>query len=264
MLQLHIKDKQGVKYTNEDFKFLISTKNVPDMPTQTLVQDQIPYSRKKITYRRVDENRVIRLKIFFDAEDGVELTENVNKLNSILANEVELRFEELGYVYFCNLINEISQEAILQHYKYYDLEFETTTPYKYSPQASNETIEFGEGWSFGMGAEFSDPTVYIIKGNTTVTLTNFGNESALPVFVLSGTCSSIAIGDLSYVAAISTNLVIDCENKLCYEVSGDNLINKLSNLSGKFIEIPKGASNLTISGTDLNLTLEVIYRHTYR
>jgi phage-related protein len=270
MLQLHIKDKQGNEYTNEDFKFIISEKTIPDMPTQTLVQDKVPGSLKKVTYRREYENRIIPVKIFFYVSSFEELSENINKLNSVLADEVTLRFEEMGYVYDCNLINPIEQNPALPHdflyNKYYQLEFETTTPYKYSPQASNEALEFGKGWHVGMNAEFSDPTIFNITGDTTIQLNNFGNQPAFPVLKLTGTCDNISIGSLVYSASILNNLTIDCENNhnLCYEVNDGVLTNKLVNLSGSFIEVPPGISDLAITGTNLNLTLEVIYRHTYK
>jgi len=264
MVQLYLQDNQGVDYTNEDFRFIISSKSVPEIPTKTLVQEKIPYGRKKVTYRKEYENRQIQIKIFFKVDNTDELMAEVSKLNKILANEVVIRFDDFPYIYYCNLIGEISQEEIVRHNKYFTLTFETTTPYRYSNITSITDIDYSWEWNVAMGDYFGYiKPVYSINQNTDVIVRNFGNVNALPIVKITGSCDSISIGKLTYNTSITDNLYIDCENYICYRENNGVKENKLNNLSGDWIELLSGDNNISIVGTNLNCTVEIIYRHTY-
>lgn len=99
---------------------------------------------------------------------------------------------------------------------------------------------------------------FVITGNETVTIINFGTRPIRPVFTISGSFSNITLQlgsqSLSYNSPISSQtLVIDCES---YEVELDG-VNTISELSGDFITLGQGDNEVTISGTGMNFNLEI-------
>ena len=264
MVQLYLTNSEGTTYTNEDFNFIINRKTVPDFPTITLIQDDIPYRRDNVIYQRKCENRIIDIDITFIVDNFAELSENINALNTLLQNKIAIQFAEMGYVYFVNLTGTVGQETISTHTKTYSLTFETTTPYKNGP-ISNEQLEFGQGFSFGMGLQFMTPTIdYVITGNTTIQVENFGNQPAFPIITIIGTCDNVKIDEMIYNNTITDNLTIDVKKEICYRDNAGTLENKLPYLSGNFLEIIPGTNNIEITGNNLDLTLSLNYRHCYK
>lgn len=238
MVQVVLRDNEN-ELTNEDFNFIISEKNVPDMPTQTLIQDEIPYRNTKVTYRRKDEARTIYMKIYFLVDDFEALNSSLNTLNEFLQNEVTIKFLDIDYEFRCNLVGEVNQDEISRHHRLYDLKFETVDTYKYR---SADTISQD----------------FIESGN--IILSNNGNIDALPIIKITGTCDNLTIGTLDYSDAISDTLTIDCEKEICYNENG----NKLPFLSGEFIKLSPGENELEVTGDNLDITVEITYKHTYR
>ena len=261
MQQLLIKHKDKV-YDNNSFNFIVSKKDVPDMPTSTIMSDEIPYSSKKVIYRREDGTRIIPVSIYFKHEYLNELNKNINDLNNLLKDEIVLKFNDNPYSYICNLI-DFSQENIIDMHKIYTLTFETTDAYRYSWQKSNEELSWE--WAYeNIGINRREPTIYNITSNTTIKCDNFGNYPAKPIVKIQGTCNNITIGGMTYNASITDNLTIDTEKEICYRDNNGNIENKRQNLSGEFLIIIPGENEISITGSNMNLTLELIYRHTYR
>jgi len=105
--------------------------------------------------------------------------------------------------------------------------------------------------------------IFTINEPRTIKITNTGTYKALPIIILNGTATNIKIHTMEY-NNLSGKIYIDCKNMVVYSIGEGNIkINKMQNFSGTFLEILPGENLFSVSGTNLNLTLEFDYRSTY-
>lgn len=112
-----------------------------------------------------------------------------------------------------------------------------------------------------LGGESYD---FTITGNTTVNLRNEGPINLAPAIEIAGTFTTISITangkTLQYVEAINNQtLVIDGEMM----TAKVGTTNKLSKISGSFIDLVSGDNSITISGAGLNCTVTFMFKSKY-
>lgn len=103
---------------------------------------------------------------------------------------------------------------------------------------------------------------FAVNSETTLIITNAGTYKALPIIILDGVATSIQIGSCSYTN-LNGKVYIDCKNQVVYSIVTGSKINKISNFTGSFIELLPGDNIFSISGINLNLTIEFDYKNVY-
>lgn len=111
--------------------------------------------------------------------------------------------------------------------------------------------------------------VYTVTGETTIEIQNGGTYNVYPLIKITGTATSLTIGDddgntFTYInLSPGTTIFIDCHNKLVYSDTGVEKTNQRSNFSGKYINLKPGSNSLDISGTITNVSIEFIFEDAY-
>lgn len=106
-----------------------------------------------------------------------------------------------------------------------------------------------------------------ITGITFKQLLNNGNHDTMPIIAISGTATKVTCimddVEFAYNNLNNETVFIDSEKMICYVVAGNKKVSKLPNFFGIFPAIKKGINEVTISGTKMNVEIEVKYRTTY-
>lgn len=98
-------------------------------------------------------------------------------------------------------------------------------------------------------------------------LVNTGNQATMPIIAITGTATRIAMTfddvAFSFNGLSNETVFIDTEKMICYTVTGDKKVSKLTNFNGLFPPLKVGTSDIVISGTSFDVDIEVKYRNTY-
>jgi hypothetical protein len=102
---------------------------------------------------------------------------------------------------------------------------------------------------------------FTVTEPTTVTVNNYGTLDIAPVTQITGSFDDLSIAcdgkTFVYSEAIVDQTLIVNHDKMTAKIGTTN---KLGKCSGDFIELPIGDSDVTISGTNLNFTIDFIFK----
>ncbi len=261
-MKLTIKDPLGIKHTNDELGLKVHKIFVPELINKQIVSDTLPISHKVIVYDEIPQPRLISVLIGLKNDD--QLLTKILEINTLLNKNLTIMFDT-GPLSYDVRLNSFEQQDILGKYIQFQLTFETLDASRYSWQYSNEVLE--DDWSYAaLGILETDQTIFDLAIEQTVTCINRGQLVIEPLIRITGSFDSLSIGSLSFSSVIEGELIIDCDRKLCYQIlDGEDevLINQKGNLSGEWISLDVGQKDLLVSGTNLDIHLEIIYRHTY-
>ena len=261
-MKLIIKDPLGIKHTNDELGFKVHKVSVPELINKQIVADTLPISHKQIVYDEIPQPRLISVLIGLPNDN--ELLARILAINMLLNENLTIMFDT-GPLSYDVRLNSFEQQDILGKYMQFQLTFETLDAHRYSWQYSNEVLE--DDWNYSaIGVIETDLSVFDLTAAQTVTCINRGQLMIEPVIRITGSFDSLSIGSLSFLSGIDGELIIDCDRKLCYQtLDGESavLINQKGNLSGDWISLVVGQNDLLVTGTNLNIHLEVIYRHIF-
>ncbi len=258
-MKLFIRDQAGTVYTNLDLGLKLLAKDVPELIQKEEVADLLPFSHTKVTYDEIPKPRLITAQLGIYKDD--DWVGKVLALNGLLSFPVTIRFEDSPLSYDVRLSN-FEQEEILGKYQRISLIFETTTPYRYAWQYTNEIMT--EDWEYEkLGIVDDGPLAYDLTEGATITISNYGQVAVNPLIKITGSFDDFSIGSLAYSGLLNGELIIDCEKKVCYELVDGLVTNRKSNLSGDWMSLAVGSNSIDVQGTNLNIHLEIIYRYTY-
>ncbi len=261
-MRLTIRDKEGNLYTNEQLGFKVHVNSIPEVIQKQIISDILPISHKEVVYDEILQPRLITIEIGYYIND--ELMDNIFALNELLNENLTIMFDD-GPLSCDVRLNTFEQHAVLGKYMKFHLVFETLTAFRYSWQYCHE--ELTEDWNYTkLGVQSADKTSYAIVEDQTIQCKHLGQVDVNPIFRLFGTWDAITIGGMTYSNPINGELIIDCDKKLCYQTLDGGtpvLENRKEFLSGDWLTLTKGVNDISISGMNLNLQLDIIYRHTY-
>jgi len=102
--------------------------------------------------------------------------------------------------------------------------------------------------------------VFLVSPDDEIVVYNAGTYKALPIIKITGTATSVTIGEFTFTNLTGT-IYIDCVEKVIYSLNGNTKVNKI--VEGNFIELAPDANNFTITGTFTTLIIEFDYKNTY-
>lgn len=96
---------------------------------------------------------------------------------------------------------------------------------------------------------------------------NNGNYETLPIISITGTAQKISLTfadtAFAFVGLNNETVFIDSEKMIVYTLSGEKKINRLTDFNGLFPTIKTGVNDVSISGTNFDVDIEIKYRNTY-
>lgn len=131
-----------------------------------------------------------------------------------------------------------------------------------------EQHEYGEGLSFGEGYFYiSDSLFPITVSGQAFTVNNEGSTQAYPLIRLSGSFTNLSLSDGSKTLIITgsagANDVFEFDSDLDKCTVRLNGVNAYSRSNGVFFVLEPGETTFTVTATNPNITVEVIYRYQY-
>ncbi|NLD49342.1 MAG: phage tail family protein [Clostridiaceae bacterium] len=266
----------GLKFNNKhsynDYGLLIKSINRP-ISEPKLITEEIESADSAFDFSEINSDKRIKYKdkiitvtFAIKERNSANLRVKAREISRWLnCGEKQLTFDdESGMYYFAKLNNKIDLETQITVLQQFTVQFKCR-PYAYSTVQSNEQIQFGQGLQFGYNFMFDmTPTVFNINTPSTISLYNSG-DYVKPVIIITGTASTIKLScggkTLSYNSVLTTGqtLAIDCA-KYRATVNSSNANNAIS---GNYFEFENGSNILTVSGTNLNINLTIVFRYTY-
>lgn len=140
-------------------------------------------------------------------------------------------------------------------------------PFPESRQTT-ELREYGEGLEYDQGYFYiSDSQFSITASGQTATVNNEGSDVAYPLIRITGAFIDLSLSDgdqtFTFSGSIGTNdvLEIDCDPSKCkVRLNGENAF---SRSNGVFFAFEPGETTITVTATNPNFALEIIYRYKY-
>jgi predicted phage tail component-like protein len=106
-----------------------------------------------------------------------------------------------------------------------------------------------------------------ITGPTIKQISNHGNFETLPIIQIEGTATTLQmqIGNVAFSLFNIANetIYVDSEKMIVYKYVGAEKQSVLTRFMGEFPKIPISTTDVSITGTNLNLNITVDYKNTY-
>lgn len=105
-----------------------------------------------------------------------------------------------------------------------------------------------------------------ITSERIVTVVNNGNFEAFPIFKIEGVATNLTIsigGKAFSLSNIKAATYVDVKNMNVYIVENGTKKSTLQTFQGIFPKIPEGSNQMKISGTGLNVSVDVQFANTY-
>ncbi|WP_411736101.1 distal tail protein Dit [Paenibacillus sp. M2] len=145
----------------------------------------------------------------------------------------------------------------------FKLPFTAFDPFAYSKQDTTELLTWDTDHTWQDDFAWGDIYEFGFQGSETVQINNFGTLNVEPLIIVTGSFSylSLTIGgvDFKYNTAFNGTLEINYKRKTVK--SGTQ--NVLQNTNAKFGKLPPGTSDLIVNGTNLNISVDVIFNAKY-
>ncbi len=131
-----------------------------------------------------------------------------------------------------------------------------------------ELREYGEGLSYGEGFFYiSDSSFPITASGQTFTVKNEGSTLAYPLIRISGAFTNLSLSDgnqtLTIAGSTGVNDIVEIDSDLDKCSVRLNGVNAWSRSNGVFLVLKPGDTTFTVTGTNPNITIEIIYRYQY-
>lgn len=234
----------NITYSNEDFNFVVNSKELPLVPSYNTKQERIPYANRMVTLYRELDMYTIPVAISFLNTSDEEMERDILKFSELMNQDIRLTFYDSEYEFDVKFMSMNKVSRINYGAKEFELTFSSNTPYKYI---------------------YASPASKQITSTDKINIFNEGNEEAKPVITIDGAVSTITIGGFTINESNSGKIIIDTHLKEVYTVNNNIVSNIMNDTSGDFPVLkPVTMNEFDISGTGLNCTVKFEYYHTYR
>lgn len=143
------------------------------------------------------------------------------------------------------------------------LPFTAYDPFAYGVQSTSDLLTWDTDYTWGDDFSWSDDYSFSFDSPGTVQINNFGNLNIEPVVEVTGSFStlSLAVGGVvfAYISPMNGTLIIDFKRKTA-RIGTQNV---LQNTNANFGKLPPGISDLVVGGTNLNVSIDVIFNAKY-
>jgi predicted phage tail component-like protein len=150
----------------------------------------------------------------------------------------------------------------------FTLPFTAYDPWAYAKESTATLLTWDTDYTWDDDFAWSDGYRFDFRGPGTVEINNIGTLNAEPIIVITGSFNSLSLtlGDVQfqYNTPVNTStsgvLQIDFKRKTVRQGGTQNV---LQNTNAKFGKLPPGTSNIVVGGSNLNITMDVIFNFKY-
>lgn len=242
----------------------------PALPSVTNTSETVPGRHGAVDFGGWLEPRVFVIRCMFQRQSYPDLKTAIRKLNRLLIDEFgkmrtfRLRFGDDPDVYYnVRLTSEIPVERVAG-LGIFEMEFTAFDPFGYTTATidevlwGSETVYFTAAYPMGLG-DSGPKTV-----TDPITLSRYVDGlSVRPIITIDGTASSITLTcngkSISFGAFTDASIVIDCEK---YRVTKDG-VSAFKSMTGDFFTLKTGENVVDITGTNLNVIINVTYQNKF-
>ncbi|MFC4103595.1 phage tail family protein [Paenibacillus xanthanilyticus] len=247
--------------------------DIPLLPDTRQAEEELPGYDGALDIETEYGPRTIELEVALVAADEGEYQARLAQIAKVFNARAGVKPLVLdrapGKRWICKYNGSISVEKIAQ-FGTFTLPFKAFNPFSESVNDTTAPLEFGQGYTFGMGLRLGDAYSFSVTSSpTTVNVYHAGTHEAYPVIRISGAASNVSLTNnttgqtFAYNAALASGdvLEIDCA-PLAQSVRKDGT-NAAHNFTGRFPKLVEGDNSITITAAGANLTVAFIFRHTY-
>ncbi len=239
---------------------LLKGSNIPILPSTRERTMTIPGKHGKWSFGSEFEPRVFQLECaFITAQNRTDLENQIRELAAHLCDEYGRPMEhKLIFSTEPDRYYTVKYAGSLPIEKLASVGFFSLPLIAYDPIASlvEDTVEeftWDSQITFENTLRYDDQFEFALTAPITFEVNNFGTMNAAPKIQVTGSFTTFSIldGTRTFIyneAIASQTLVIDTD-KMTVTIGTTN---KLSKITGDFIELPVGINNITIGGTSLN------------
>lgn len=264
------------KHSYNDFSLIMLSKNRPILPEAKEVVEDIPGMDGEHDYSTANPDDELKYK-----SRTPEITFNFdrNKINWRDPRVIRQAARKVAAWLGCGekvlvFDDEADKQELAKVSNKLDLENQIesgrpfTVNFKCRPFPcqidSAETIILDSSILLDSDIRLDDAYQFVVTGNATVEVNNFGTHSVKPVIEIVGTFTTLSITvagkTLNYTEAVSNKTItLDCA---LLQVK-DGATNKNNAMTGDFLTLPVGVNSVQISGTGLNCTVTFKFRPLY-
>lgn len=218
----------------------------PLLATKLYYVEKIPNSDKTFSLENGFEEKAVTISLLIDTDDATQRKINSDSVINWIYSYSEVIFDdEPSKIYKYRMKDGVSVE-------------EFTTADRITVVLTCEPLQY---------STLNTVSKTGIVGNSSIDVTNSGSYKSFPIIKIMGTASSITFTNDSgsfTVSNVSQTTYVDCEKFLCYTMSGDTKVNNFTNFSGNVISLPSGSSSISVTGSGLNVNVDVIFKYIYR
>lgn len=248
--------------SNVELGFLVrSTSNRPGLPSAVDRTLSVPGRNGLWDFGADIGARVFTIDCAFDTRDAFELQKRISNLAEHLVNQygkpkgVELKFRERpDQFYIARFTGSFDIERIMG-LGIFSLTFTAFDPFAHliSDPILDSNILLDS--DLRLDGEFY---TFNISSPQTITIENVGTMALSPQITITGTFTSLTLSasgkSITYTKPLTTGqiLVLNGSN-LTVKLDGAN---KLHEITGDFIDLMTGVNDISVSGTNLNCSIE--------
>ncbi|WP_113675715.1 distal tail protein Dit [Vallitalea guaymasensis] len=257
---------------SKDFNIIMSKRDMPILPQRRLIEKEIPGINGTVFYDTgLHKNIVIKVECYLKTK-GIEWLQlrKWDIKNWLDTGEGKLSFEDEGDKYYIARITNATVIEQLLNFGRFTLTF-SCKPYALSLHKSTDELKYTDPFAYyNKGYKYDmSPSKWTVNTNITKTVYNWGKQKVSPVIKVVGSCVAIAFEcngiKVAYNGALTNEtLLIDCRNYTAIK-GKDNVLKHLVITPNEWdtMELIEGDNDFSITGTALNVQVEVIYSGKY-
>ncbi|MTI49451.1 MAG: hypothetical protein FH761_16585 [Firmicutes bacterium] len=254
----------SVYYTSDDFELIVLSQNIPLFAQDRVAKKTVIDRDGQLTFRDGKNNKTITMECKLVSNDSLDKLRTAKELALWLNGYGELVINmEPDIKYQAQLLNEIQIDKtnffVDSFILAWDVKPINVQNYSNNPKVNDPIAVDAKAPVDGFVTSID------VNGTGSITLQNVGTYKSYSAITIDGTADSITIQNTTTsesftITSITETTYIDCEN---LEVYTSGPTSKLSDFSGCFWAINVGNNEISITGTNVNATINFDYRQKY-
>ncbi|MBV1758141.1 MAG: phage tail family protein [Dethiosulfatibacter sp.] len=228
--------------TSKTFLQSVTSNSLPNLQ---YFEFEAPKRNGSIYYDNKYDNRIINVVvIFYASTEALRVATKNDILSKITGDEGYLSFlDEPDKKYKAKVFNAVIREDE-DVFTSLDITFHAS----WCMFGDEKVVPLPPVGSVSNDGNLESETIVKVTANTACDLVTVSDGSN------SFTLTGLTLGEVIYV---------DSEKMIVYSLDGTTKVSKMLKHSGSFIKVPVGELNITVTGTNYDVDVEVSFRNTY-
>lgn len=268
-------DNGGATFGGVSFSslgLLLTKADIPFLPETRQIEEELPGLDGSVDIATEYGPRPISLEVMLVTEDELDYQLKLQQMAKIFnakAGVKPLILDRMpGKRWMAKYNGSISTDKIGQ-LGTFTLPFKAFNPFAESVQDSTGSLEYGQGYLYGMGLRIGDSYSFPLSVfPSTIAVYHAGTEAAYPIIRITGAASNITVTNTTTGESFSlsvtngVNDVIEINCAPLQQTVRKNGGNASAVFNGKFPRLLEGENSFTITATG-SCTVAFLFRHTY-